>query len=212
MQNSRKLFELVSSLSKSERIYFKKFSSLHLQQKGSNYLRLFDLIKKQNVSKDISLGAKNLSSVKHYLYKFILRSLRNYYHTTNPAIEVKNLIVDIQILFHRGLYTHCKSLISSTKKIVLRNNLYVDYISVLKAEYDLLIMTKADSCCLAENVNEQRKVAGMLINSIEGRGHSAGLSQVSSSSMVAAANEPLHTLDGFQLPKANPMLYPIGYN
>lgn len=211
MQNGKKLIELISTLSKSERIYFKKFAFIHHRGKKSNYLQLFDLIQKKHVYEDVKFGIKNLPSIKHYLYKFILRSLRSYYHNTNPAIEVKNLLVDINILFQRGLFAQCQSLISSTKKVILKSNLYVEYLSILKAEYALLLTTEASICSLKENAIEQEKITRYLISSIESLGHSVDLSQVSSSSK-SVINRTVITQDLFQLTKEKPAFYPIGYN
>ncbi|MBI2269353.1 MAG: hypothetical protein HYU69_03250 [Bacteroidetes bacterium] len=174
MQNNKKLFELIQSLSKSEKIYLKKFAFLHDRNKKNNYLELFNILQKQRTYDDDKLAealkkksiSKNLSSIKHYLYKLILRSLRNYHHGDNTSMEVKNLIADIHILYQRGLYNQCRSLISSTKKIVLKYEMYSEYYILLKSEINLVIAIQGDANEMKEIVKEQKRVLAILANSL----------------------------------------------
>ena len=49
MTVSDDLFQLIKSLTKPEKIYFKKFSSIFIEKESSNYLKLFDEIDKQTI-------------------------------------------------------------------------------------------------------------------------------------------------------------------
>ena len=47
MQPTKDLFQLVKSLSQSEKIYFKKYTSLHVLGGVNNYILLFNVIEQQ---------------------------------------------------------------------------------------------------------------------------------------------------------------------
>ena len=88
MKLSDDLFELIKSLTKSEKRYFKIVTNKKDNESPkNNYLRLFDEIEKQKVydEKKIiekfagSSFVKHLPSEKNYLYTCFLKSL-NLYH------------------------------------------------------------------------------------------------------------------------------------
>lgn len=175
MQNNRKLYELVATLSKSEKIYLKKFVFVHDKKKVNVYLELFDLLQKKNIDSDEQLLnalkkspiTRNLPSIKHYLYKYILRTLRNYYQDENANMEVKNLLAEIHILLQKGLYSQCRSLITSTKKITLKYDMHIDYLNLLKIEARILILTNAERMDVNIIYDEQREVTKLINKSID---------------------------------------------
>lgn len=175
MQNNRKLYDLVASLSKSEKIYLKKFAFLHDRNKENVYLVLFDLLQKKNINTDAELLkalrkttiSQNLPSIKHYLYKHILRSLRNYYHGESANMEVKSMLEDIHVLLLKGLYSQCRSLIASTKKVALKYDMHIDYLNLLRIETKLLVMTNAEREKVNKVYDEQREVTKIINNSID---------------------------------------------
>ncbi len=91
MKPSNELFDLIKSLTKSEKRFFKLQSAL--QSGDKNYVRLFDLIDKmseydeENVKKTFKgeKFIKHLPSEKNHLYKLILKALRSYYGETSVS-------------------------------------------------------------------------------------------------------------------------------
>ena len=80
MKPSTELFDLVKSLTKSEKRFFKLSSSLQTGEK--NYLKIFDAIDKQGAYDEAALKeyfsdetfVKHFPSEKNHLYKLILKS------------------------------------------------------------------------------------------------------------------------------------------
>ncbi|MFT4660050.1 MAG: tetratricopeptide (TPR) repeat protein [Patiriisocius sp.] len=122
MKPSNDLFDLIKSLTKSEKRFFKLSSSLQSGKK--NYLKIFDVIDKQDTydEEGIKRTFKNKRFVQHFpseknhLYKLILKSLRAYRadNTINSILqqEIKN----IEILYHKALYKEANKFLQRAKK------------------------------------------------------------------------------------------------
>ncbi|MCB0478368.1 MAG: hypothetical protein KDC84_09405 [Crocinitomicaceae bacterium] len=123
MKPSTELFDLIKSLSKSEKRFFKLTSSL--QSGDKNYLKIFDYIEKQkdydeerlknHFKKDTFIN--HLPSEKNHLYKLILKSLRSYYSEQDINSIIKQEIKNVEILHKKALYKECKKFIKRAKKL-----------------------------------------------------------------------------------------------
>ena len=123
MKPSTELFQLIKSLSKSEKRYFKLASSL--QSGDKNYMKLFDAIEcqseydepflKNKFSKETFI--KHLPSEKNHLYNLILKSLRGFYSDKSAAAILQEQLRNIELLFNKALYKECSKLIRKAKKI-----------------------------------------------------------------------------------------------
>ncbi|MGZ6555019.1 MAG: hypothetical protein ACXVDV_20715, partial [Bacteroidia bacterium] len=99
MKYSDDLFQLINTLSKNEKGYFKKYAAKHVIGEQNNYIRLFDAIEKQNEYDEEKIKKifkaetfiKHLPSEKNYLYWMIIKSLMEYHSELSIAIELKNL-------------------------------------------------------------------------------------------------------------------------
>src|SRR5574343_228621 len=111
MKPSDELFLLIKSLKQTEKRYFKIYASKHVIGDKNNYVRLFEVIDKQNEFdeekiKKVFTGSnfiKQLHVAKNYLYKLILKSLRNYHSEISPDAELKNMLMDVEILYEKAL-------------------------------------------------------------------------------------------------------------
>ena len=107
------LHELIHSLSKSEKRYFKLFCSR--ESSGGNYLRLFNAIDKQSqydeqaikkaFRKEVFVG--QLHVTKNYLRRLILKSLRNYHAGISKDAELKDVLRNVEILYNKELFRQC---------------------------------------------------------------------------------------------------------
>ena len=101
--SSHALFDLISSLTMSEKRYFKLFSSRHVIGESNDYIHLFNAIDKQNVySEDVLKKAsyvKNLSQEKNYLYRLVLKSLNAYHSSLNNKSRIFEFLKQVEILF-----------------------------------------------------------------------------------------------------------------
>jgi len=128
-ENSEALFRLIKSLKKSEKRYFKIFASREGNGEDKKFIRLFDLIDKQDefdeakiLSKDLSIRPEQFSNLKAHLYKRILQSIRLYNSNTVKDIEIHELIDYAQILFNRSLYDQCVKVLQRAKKLATKND------------------------------------------------------------------------------------------
>jgi len=133
MTPKKDLFELIKSLNHNEKGYFKKYSQLHSPGEANNYLRLFEAIDAQTEFDEDALRKKfkketfinNFWVAKKYLYDTILKSLRAY----NTGIDkiLYDLLLDIKILFEKGMYEQAKQIIKRGRYIA---NKYQQYFSL----------------------------------------------------------------------------------
>src|SRR5262249_20899523 len=114
MTPSDKLFQLIKSLSKSEKRNFKLLASLNDKEEKSVFLKLFDAIEKQTrrqgkydekaikeqFKKEVFI--KQLTAAKFHLLNLILKSLRNYYNNTSANEQANKLLLNLEILFKKG--------------------------------------------------------------------------------------------------------------
>lgn len=134
---SRRLFDLVRTLSPSERRHFTRYANSHA--KGSpKYRQLFDLMLRQEVFDDAALsrrlypelppGAKKFTELKAYLYDLILAALRSYDEKSSVAYRLGNALLNLRTLFRRARYGDCWTLLRKTEKLARR---YEDYSTLL---------------------------------------------------------------------------------
>lgn len=123
MKPSTELFELVKSLSKSEKRFFKLSSSL--QQGEKNYLKIFDALDKQLTYDEEAIKKqfeeetfiKHFPSEKNHLYRLILKSLRAYHADNSISSILKQELKNIEILYKKALYKECNKFLSRAKRI-----------------------------------------------------------------------------------------------
>jgi hypothetical protein len=132
MEQNQKLylFQLIKSLSISEKGYVKKFCA----KNGANpsYLKLLDAIDLQTTYDEESIKKKfknqkfikQLSVAKNYLIKSILRSLRAYHSESTNNIQVHELLLEIEILYNKRLIGLCQKLIKKAKRIIEEAQLF----------------------------------------------------------------------------------------
>ena len=134
MKKEKHLFELIKSLDKNEKRYFKLTASLQSGEK--NYLTLFDTIAKQEdyseklVKNELQDRAfiKHLPFKKNHLYRLLLKSLRNYHHQISINSFLQDALRNVEILYSKGLYDHCKNVIKKSKVLALQ---YEKFLSVI---------------------------------------------------------------------------------
>lgn len=102
---SENLHQLIHSLSKPEKRYF-KYSSRHIIGEQNNYVKLFDAIDKQKVYDEAILlkqfkkeiFIRQFSIAKSRLYDAILRSLDAYNSDSSIDSQLKNMLHYAKIL------------------------------------------------------------------------------------------------------------------
>lgn len=123
---SVKLFELIHSLSGSEKRYFKIFAAKS-QAGNVKYMQLFDIIDtqvtydeaaiKSFIYDTITFETRKFSELKNYLYELILRSLQSYDEKTSVDFKLKNMLANVRVLAKRSFYKDAKSILAKARKI-----------------------------------------------------------------------------------------------
>lgn len=109
------LFDLIKSLTPSEKAYFKRYgykkTVANKSEVQSSYLQLFDAIDKQDVYNESKLlkqfakekFTKNFSATKGYLYSMVLNSTVTYNEGKSNTDQILVLLREIELLTRKGL-------------------------------------------------------------------------------------------------------------
>lgn len=126
MKKKSNAFALIKSLTMSEKRYFKIFSERHTIGTQNKYVILFTELDKsedendqliKSYLKSVGINSDFLSADKNYLYHLILRSLNEFHNSKTYNLELKECLLSIEILFHKGLYQECLKLISRAENL-----------------------------------------------------------------------------------------------
>ena len=137
---SNELFDLIKSMSKSEKRYFKVFGSRHITGEENKHMKLFDIIDRQSYYdeeknlKNLSITKPQLKDWKNYLCKLILKSEENFYIENTAGNKIKHLIIHAEILFNKGLYDHCLKLLEKAKQLATQYEKHLLLIDILTWE------------------------------------------------------------------------------
>ncbi|MCX6295463.1 MAG: hypothetical protein NTX97_05260, partial [Bacteroidetes bacterium] len=110
----------------SEKRYFKIFSERHTIGSQNKYVLLFDQLDRSDTEDDKAyvlnlkksgVNADFISADKNYLYQLILKCLNDFHNAKTYNLVIKEALISIEILFHKGLYSECLKLISKTEVI-----------------------------------------------------------------------------------------------
>ncbi|QQR87578.1 MAG: hypothetical protein IPJ76_04955 [Flavobacteriales bacterium] len=144
MKPSTELHDLIRSLNKSEKRFFKLHSTL--QSGPKNYIKIFDAVDKQEVYDEDALRKlfakevfiRHFPSEKNHLYKLILKALRAYYAESNVSSILKQEIKNIEILYQKALYTECNKVLHRAKRLAKDNERFYYWFELLNWEKMLL--------------------------------------------------------------------------
>lgn len=136
------LFDLIHSMTMSEKRHFKIFSSKHVIGGKNDYVLLFDAIAAQESYDDEALKkapfVKNLPAEKNYLYRLVLRSLNLFHDESSSKNKVYSLLKSVEVLYHKGLYAQALKLVRKARKIAELNELFVQELAIHELEVELL--------------------------------------------------------------------------
>ncbi|MGZ3863278.1 MAG: hypothetical protein ACXVPN_12725 [Bacteroidia bacterium] len=107
------LYELIKTLSKTEKRYFKKYVGVHSSQVSDPHAsQLFDALEKMPVYNGEKFKSqnstkpfyKNLASEKQHLLKLILQSLNEYHRNNSKKTNIQFHINSFELLFQKRQY------------------------------------------------------------------------------------------------------------
>jgi len=103
------LLELIAAMTASEKGYFVKSAGGFTKQQPQTYIQLFHLIDKHGFESDAKLREKlgadktNIHSIRNYLYKQLLKSLRAFHSEKNTQFKIREMLDYAEILSEKGL-------------------------------------------------------------------------------------------------------------
>jgi hypothetical protein len=137
------LFDLIFSLTMSEKRFFKIFSQRHIIGDENDYSKLFDFIDKElNVDNSILIEqdfVKNVSAEKNYLYRLILKSLNAFHSQNSDRRKIYDYLISIDILFQKGLYSQAVDLVLKARKLANKNELLRQELLLSELHEELLL-------------------------------------------------------------------------
>lgn len=121
-KNNDPLFQLIKSLSKAEKRYFKLYVTKQRASEDAKFIKLFDLVDKQKdyneskiLDKEPSIKGQQLSNLKAHLYRQILKSLRSFNSEEDIDLHIRELIDHSTILYNKCLYDQCVKMLEKAK-------------------------------------------------------------------------------------------------
>jgi hypothetical protein len=144
---SQFLWQLVHSLSNSEKLYFKRNYISSASSASALYIKLFDAIALQKEYNEPallkklhpSLNKKNIASQKHYLQQLICEAVIQYDGRNNIGQEIYNQLLLIRLYRKKGLldqaHTCWKKAVSKARQVES-----FALLSLLKTEFEKMIL------------------------------------------------------------------------
>ena len=175
---SSHLYELINSLTKAEKRYFKVYVTRHTASDSQNNAQiLFDAIDKlKEYDEEILLAqleehafVKKFSIAKARLYDTILKSLDAFYSEKSKEQIIRNEIHFIEILFEKSLYKQALKRLKSAKKQAQKYNKKHLYLEILQWEKKIIEKDNYQSSSLKSlahlSKDEQVLIDSLSINS-----------------------------------------------
>jgi hypothetical protein len=140
MKANSELFDLVKTLNKNEKRYFRLQTSL---QKGSkNYIMLFNELdrRKNYVEKEVKKkfsqerSIKQFAFTKNYLWKLIIKNLESFHSASSADSRIHSLISECKILFDKAMYSRYFKTIAKAKNLALKYERFGYYLQILDME------------------------------------------------------------------------------
>lgn len=150
---SDELHRLIKSLSQSEKRFFKIYSSRHIIGDANDYVLLFDAIASQKTYNEQQLKEKfknrsfikRFAAVKNYLYQLIIKSMRSFHTTSTIDIELKEMLIDINFLYQKGLYKQCEKLYRKAEKLATETDKKTRLLEILEWKAKLMQIRNEES-------------------------------------------------------------------
>ena len=153
MLASDELHKLIKSLTQAEKRFFKIYASRHVIGEGNNYVLLFDAIAHQKNYEEQLIKKKfrdqpfmnRFAAVKNYLHQLIIKSMRSFHSGSTIDIELKEMLIDIDFLYQKGLYQQCEKLHHKAERLALETDKKTRLLEILEWKAKLLQVMNKES-------------------------------------------------------------------
>ena len=140
-ENSDQLFNLIKSLSKGEKRFFKIYVSRLNNSADKKFMLLFDLLEKQKIynpekilSKEKSINPTQFSNLKANLYFQLLKSLKLGNSSNLEQLKITEMLAYAVILYNKCLYKESVKMIDKAKCLAIENDCSILLLEILDLE------------------------------------------------------------------------------
>ena len=187
------VFDLVKLMSKAEKRNFKLYSTRLGCNEGAKFLLLFDYfdsMEQYDEAKVLALcptiSKQQLPNLKAHLYKQILTSLRMLGVQHSAALEIREQIDFVKILFDKGLYGEAQKLLDKVERRVKECEMMATYLDVVESQRQLKVLSYSSE--MTQAADQTARAAGII---------SEHLNNVAALSRLAVQCYALHQNLGF---------------
>ncbi len=172
---TNELFALIRSLSKSEKRAFRLFTQRGQDSEQLIYMRLFDLLDKQQQLDEDSIKASfgkissnKYSNLKRHLYKQILVSLRLLSVKKRANIKMREYLDFAYVLYGKGLYMDALKMLDKAEQIAVKHN--HEFTLLIIYEFEKMIhsrhITRSQLRPVKQLIEESTKKLGTISNRV----------------------------------------------
>lgn len=136
------LWSLIHSLTPHEKRYWKLYTRHTGKTNAKSHVQLFELLASQESFNEEELAKsfsrnENLSVIKHYLLRDILRSMRLFHEETSVDIRIRELMTNSEFLFEKRAYGLSLAELNKAKQLAIRFERYPVLFEILFFEIEL---------------------------------------------------------------------------
>ena len=171
------LYDLVKSMTISEKVYFRRISKTHASNENKNYLKIYNVIEKAKNYHETTLSdhfkgtsiEKYLSSEVNYLKEKILICLFNFSMNKTKRNQIQKGIILVESLASKGFQKDALKKLKFIKKKAIRQEEFTWILRLIELE-EILIF-KEGILGYRENLEELNKQRSEVINIIQNLNH-----------------------------------------
>lgn len=163
------VFNLIQSMNKTEKRYFKIYASKHVIGEGNNYEALFDFLGKQDSYSETAIRKhfigqamlNNFTITLHRLYDHLLKALETYHSATSVSLELRHQLNYAEILLGKSMYLACEKMCNKIEKSAKENDnsaALIEVNSIRKKLLEIKNYEKTDAAAL-ESISESESAA-----------------------------------------------------
>lgn len=146
MKNNDDLFQLIKTLNKEEKQFFRLYASRVSTKGDSNYVRLFNAIDKQEEYDEKAIRKqfagqsieKFLASSKHELYGVILKSLHAKSEEESPEAKLRMLLHYAEVLAVKGHEEQARNTVHEARQLAETHELLTYLPEILHLEFSYM--------------------------------------------------------------------------
>lgn len=166
------LFEIISTLSQSEKRYFRLHASFMFDGEDKSYIKLFDIISAQNeYDEEIikkKFGHKFFAQEKRHLFTKLMESLRAYHSKENIGFVIDSCLAEFKILLNKSVLKQARKVLHKAESLALKYESFADLMRVRQMETELLV-AEGDIQSLTGHFNKLRKELPHLIKLLDNK-------------------------------------------